>query len=226
MKIKIPRDPYEEGFNICEKKEINILPGITVLTSCNGGGKSTIIKCIKENLKNRNINFISYDDYYDGGHNSISKNIGFGNFVLGATLACSSRGEKININIGEFISTIKYYISNGKTTDKNLFDFRKDNVEEEIKSNERWILFDDVDAGYSIDNIIDFIDLLNLIQDDCKKSNLELYIIVSSNSFELCRNFRCIDTIEGTEISFDTYEQFRKFTIKSREKKDNRFKKQ
>ena len=224
MKIEIIRDPYGEGFNTCRRKEIDIKPGITVLTSCNGGGKSTAIKCIKENLKNRNINFISYDDYYDGGHNSISKNFGIGNYVMGATLMSSSRGEKININIAEFINTIKYYIEFGESPKRRLFSF-EDDKKEEIKSNERWILFDDIDAGYSIDNMIDFIDLLNIIQDSCKDSKLELYIIISSNSFELCRNFRCIDVMEGIEVSFDTYEKFKKFTLRSREKKDNKFKK-
>ncbi len=223
MKIEMIRDPYGEGFNTCRRKEVDIKPGITILTSCNGGGKSTMLKYVKEDLNKRKIKFIEYNDYYDGGHNSVSRNLGRGNFILGATLMNSSRGEKITINITEFIDTIKYYIDNGESPKKRFFSF-EDDKKEDIKSNERWILFDDIDAGFSIDNMLDFINLLNIIQDDCKNSNIELYILVSSNSYELCRNYRCMDVMEGTEVSFDSYEKFKKFTLRSREKKDNKFK--
>jgi hypothetical protein len=33
--FKTWRDPYDEGFSTCRKKEIEIKPGVTVLVGCN-----------------------------------------------------------------------------------------------------------------------------------------------------------------------------------------------
>ena len=36
--IKTWRDPYDVGFSLCRKKEVEFLPGLTVLVGCNGSG--------------------------------------------------------------------------------------------------------------------------------------------------------------------------------------------
>ena len=49
-KIKTWRNPYDEGFSTCRRKEVEFKPGLTVLVGCNGSGKSTMLKNIKEEL--------------------------------------------------------------------------------------------------------------------------------------------------------------------------------
>ena len=50
-KIKTWKDPYDEGFSTCRRKEIEINPGVTVLVGCNGAGKSTLLHNIRDELK-------------------------------------------------------------------------------------------------------------------------------------------------------------------------------
>ena len=101
----------------------------------------------------------------------------------------------------------------------------RDNEEEKITSNERWILLDAMDSGYSIDNVIDMKDFFQLVIDDTKRHGKELYIIVSSNEYELAHESNCFNVMEGRYISFNNYDEYKKFILKTREKKDKRCKK-
>lgn len=213
MDIKMPRDPYGDGLTTCRRKMVHFDPGVTVIAGCNGAGKTTMCKCIKEDLYERNINYIEYDDVSEGGHNSVSKLMFSGNINIGASLLSSSKGEGIEINLGIFFSKVREYIITGKTGD---------NYRKYEDTNERWIILDNVDCGYSLDNILELIDLLNLIVEDSKQFNVDLYIIITSNTYELSKNFRCIDCMEGSEVTFKTYNSFKKFVLKSKDKKIKR----
>ena len=54
-KIKIWRDPYDEGFDTCSAETVEFKPGLTVLVGCNGAGKSTMLHNIKDVLKKEKI---------------------------------------------------------------------------------------------------------------------------------------------------------------------------
>ena len=47
--------------------------------------------------------------------------------------------------------------------------------------------------------------------DDCK--NTDVYIIVAANTYELARNEKCFDVVNGKYISFKDYEEYRKFIL-------------
>ena len=226
--FKTWRDPYDEGFSTCRKKEIEIKSGVTVLVGCNGAGKSTLLHNIREELKKENIPVFVYDNEKGGGHNSIGESMFYGDIVLGATAMCSSEGENISINLGKVASKLRKFIQTGDNGDRfnKLGRLLSGEDEQEVTSNERWILLDAMDSGYSIDNVIEMKDFFQMVLDDAKMHGMEVYIVISSNEYELAYNSECFDVIEGKYVSFDGYEDFKKFILKTREKKDKRYKRQ
>ena len=238
--IQTWRDPYGEGFSTCRPKKIEIAEGLTVLVGCNGAGKTTLLNNIKDELKKNNVPVIMFDNLRDGGSSGLGSAAFNEDWSLMAGMMSSSEGETIGLNIGiwakgisNFIFTGKY--KSGRKEDKlsEIFMSTDEDFRKEMKSRnkalqdhkERWILIDAADSGYSIDNVIELKDLFQLMFDDAKSVGKELYIIISANQYELARNEQCFDVNTGKYLTFKDYEDYRKFIIKSREKKDRRYEK-
>ena len=204
-KISIWQYPYDKGFSICDKNKIDIDTGLTVLVGCNGIGKTTTLNNIYEELKKDNIPVFRYSNLTDKSEDNIST------MVMRWT---SSEGENISINVGEIFSKIKLFMKTGNMS-KSI---------KSVESNERWLLFDAVDSGYSIDNVIDLKKVFNLILEDAKKSNLDFYIVISANEYELANDTNCLDVTTGDYIKFKDYEDYKDFILATRVKKNNRFK--
>lgn len=84
-------------------------------------------------------------------------------------------------------------------------------------------MFDAIDSGLSVDNVVDIkMNLFDLVIKDAEESGLDVYIIISANEYELARNSSCFDVNSGKYIEFNSYEDFRKFILSSRKKKDKR----
>ena len=225
--FKTWRDPYDSGFSTCRRKEIEINPGVTVLVGYNGAGKSTLIHNIKAELKEKNVPTFFYDNEKNGGSNSISESFFYNDITFAATAMCSSEGENIQLNLGKIATKLRKFIETGENdrlSDRLAKAFR-DKEEEEIVSNERWILLDAMDSGYSIDNVIDMKDFFKLVIDDAKEHEKEVYIVISSNEYELAHKSNCFDVMEGKYISFASYDEYKKFILRTREKKDRRYNK-
>ena len=85
-------------------------------------------------------------------------------------------------------------------------------------------MFDAIDSGYSIDNIVELKrDLLQTILKDCARRNQTVYIIISANSYEMVAGESCLDVWSGDYISFDNYDEYKKYIIKTRTRKDKRY---
>ena len=226
MEFKIYKNPYgeEEFYNndklIIEPNKINCFVG------CNGSGKTTLIKCIKENLKD-NFKEIHSDFYsnafepilnmvlnkdnhnniegywinFDKGANLSLKEHDY--FTNAAKLAFSSTGEGIVNRFGNILTLI------GNTVRK-------------ISNTKLLIFIDDADAGTSIDMIQDITDVFDIITKECKERNIEYYIILTANSYELCRNCECIDVNTFEHKQFNNYEDYKAFVLESRKIKDKR----
>ena len=93
-KITIWKDPYDGGFDISIRRNIEINEGVTIIIGCNGLGKSTFISNIKSELKKEKIPFLSYNNLTDGGKR------GNGNIIAMANNWMSSEGENITNNLG------------------------------------------------------------------------------------------------------------------------------
>ena len=87
------------------------------------------------------------------------------------------------------------------------------------------ILLDALDSGLSIDHVIDLKkDLFDTILEDCAKNNFEIYIVVAANEYEMARGEWCIDMTNLQYKKLPTYESYRRLIIKSRKRKNRRYK--
>lgn len=228
LTIKTWRDPYNSGFSPTKPTSIQIKTGLSVLVGCNGAGKTTLLQNIKEEIKKQNIPYLYYNNLTDGGSNSIQSALNFNNMELCIDLCNSSEGEAIKINLGQASTKIKRFLEDGfyDTRSNRLARlFNKSEEKQEI-SNKRVLLFDAVDSGLSVDSIIEVKSMFDAILKDAKQIDIETYIIISANEYELARHSNCFDVNKGRYIKFKDYEAYRAFIIKSRENKEKRIEKQ
>lgn len=219
--IKTWRDPYDAGFSTCRPKSITIQPGFTVLVGCNGSGKSTLLHNIQEQLQAENIPVYYYDNA--NTKNLISEAIWNNQMYVAAMSATSSEGEQITLGLNVKVNELSMFIDKGKVINRHSRIAEAfGSKEQEITTNERWILLDAIDSGYSIDNIVDLKAFLASIADDAYKSGKVLYIVAAANSYELAAHEACMDATTGKYMQFDSYEEYKKFILKSGEKKARR----
>lgn len=205
-KFKIDNDAYGEGIKMYNKVTIELVPGITVLIGCNGAGKSTLLKQLYGIVQKDNIPCVMFDNLKDGGSNERNKARFYGDITFLATSMCSSEGENIALNMGNFEKMIGSMFRNNPN------------------DNEYWIFADAVDSGFSIDNVVELKDeLFKLILDIHKDK--EVYIVITANTYEMARGEQCFDVINGKYVSIKSYEKYRSVILKSRDKKDARYKK-
>ena len=202
-KFKIIRNPYGNqcifGYNT-----ITLKPGVTVLVGCNGCGKSTLLKLIKKQLDEEEMPYFTYDNLHDGGMNQRSKALCHKDYAFFSQAFSSSEGEEIVLNMTEVARKIGVL-------------FRQ---KESEGATELYVLLDAIDSGMSVDNIIDVKELFDLILEN--RNNVEIYIIVSANEYEMCRGQQCLDVISGDYLTFADYEEYREFVIKSKTEKEKR----
>lgn len=200
--FKIYKDFVDAGCNIHSKSRIELQPGVTVLVGCNGYGKTTLIKQLKQILEKDKTPVISYNNLHDGGSHSRSEAMFLGDYQFAATSMCSSEGENINMNLARFASKIAAFVKSNKQA-KELF-----------------ILLDAVDSGLSVDNIIDLKDLFDIIVES--NADKDVYIVIAANEYELVRGSNCFDVYKCQYRQFKTYEAYRNFIIRTRKVKDAR----
>lgn len=234
LKITTWKDPYDAGFSITTRKELEIKEGLTVLVGCNGAGKTTTLMNIKEETERQHIAHHHFDNLQDGGRDSFASVLsGFNSFEcdnteLAASMWSASEGELIKLNISRQSSAYKKWLQTAIFDDRhNIWKsvFGQEEKQQEY-NNQRVLTFDATDSGLSIDNIIELKQLFELIQADANQLGLQLYIIISANEYELCRNEQCLDVNTGEYITFRDYESYRKFIISNRNKKEKRIEKQ
>lgn len=235
MQIKTWRDPYDAGFSTITPKEITLEPGITVLVGCNGAGKTTLLMNIKEHCNSNKIPCHMYDNIRDGGNSHVGSML-FGcgelpcdNMGTAISIWTASEGEAIKINVGRHSTLYKEFLKTGSFKDRSYrFSrlFNEDKEEKLPETNIRVLLFDATDSGLSIDSVCEIKSLFELIKKDAEEKGLELYLIISANEYELCRKENCFDVNRGLYLTFSDYEDYRKFILKSRERKEKRIDRQ
>lgn len=224
------RNPYGEGFSTCRLKQITIRSGLTILVGCNGSGKTTLLHNIQSELKKEHIPCYMFDNLHDGGINSKSAAAFENDWEFVATIMASSEGENINMNIGNFAKNLKEFMVTGRISSRStrisdaFAKFSGEKGYEVPETKERWLLLDAIDSGFSIDNVIETKDFFKMVIKDFADHGYELYVIVSANEYELANGEDCFDVMNGKYVQFKDYDDFRKFILRSREKKDKRYK--
>ena len=228
-KFILERDYYDEGFNLYKKKTITIKPGVTVLVGCNGIGKSTLLRQIKDNLKKENVPYITFDNLKDGGGHAVSEASFYGNFGFMATAMCSSEGENIVMNMGNLAARLREFVDKGEDPKekmhiklaKSIREINGEEIDEPEIPKERWILLDAVDSGLSVDNIVDIKEQLFKTILEYNYGN-EIYIVISANEYEMARGEQCFDVYNGKYLTFRDYEEYRNLVLQSKEWKNQR----
>lgn len=223
------RNPYNTGVNMTSSKEITLQEGITVLVGCNGAGKTTLLHNIKDYCKKNTIPYHFWDNLSGGGMKPFAEYIAFGDedsLCLGASLFASSEGEKIILNLEQKTKFYSEFLKSGAINDRanrlaNIFRTPEEKTALS-EDNRRVFLLDATDSGLSIDNVVMLKDMFRLILDDSKKLGLETYIVISANEYELAAGTDCLDVMTGKYCTFSSYEDFKKFILNSRKKKEKR----
>ena len=228
-KFTLIKDYYEEGFNLYKKKTITIKPGVTVLVGCNGIGKTTLLRQIRDSLKKDNIPYVSFDNLKDGGGHARERAGFYGDFSFLATSICSSEGENIVMNMGNLAARLGKFVRDGEDPKEKKFSklartiaqIEGEEIEEVEIPKERWILLDAVDSGLSVDNIVDIKEQLFKTILEHNYGN-EIYIIISANEYEMTRGEQCFDVYNGKYLTFKDYEEYRDLVLQSKEWKNQR----
>ena len=205
LEYKIEKDPYDaDEVLFAGKLKRSIEPGLTVLTGCNGTGKTTILHVVNDAYKYSDSHKIfRWTGLTDKGI-AKQRSLDMQSFDILASLAFSSEGEEINTNIGLLATRIGNFVRSND--DKDII-----------------MLIDGLDSGLSIDNIIETKDFfMELLIPDIEKHGHNCYVIISANEYELAAGEKCIDARSGKEMYFESYEEYRKYILDSRKKKDRR----
>lgn len=227
-KFKLEPDWYGEDIRMYKKKTITLEEGVTVLVGCNGIGKTTLLQQIKAFLTKQKIPVLSFDNLHEGGSKSLSSAAFNGDWAFAATAMASSEGENIVMNVGQLAGILRHFIETGqvsKPNDKLARAFARSmwgDKAEEVTSKERWLLLDAIDSGLSVDNVVDIKEqLFQTILET--KGDKEVYILVTANAYEMARGEQCFDVYNGKYIKLKTYEAYRKFILKTRDIKSQRY---
>ena len=200
--FKIPTNPYCDG-RLYWKSRVRFFPGITCLVGCNGSGKTTLLHEIREQLKKEpNVLVLDYDDRMNGGSRLMDALTFYGHTSDVIGMFMSSEGEKIMKGVEYFIGSIRRQIM-------------------KYNPGEIWILLDAVGSGLSIDGIHEIQDVAQVIIDDNK--DRDVYFVVSTNEYEFTIGADCIDVTTFLHERFGTYNVYKTFILKTREKKNRRY---
>lgn len=207
-KFQIDCCPFDDNEVLYTSNEVDILSGLTVLVGCNGSGKSTLLHLLKEQLNDiDDIAVLKYDNLTQGGANAKESAGWHDNLELLTTLLTSSEGEQIVINLGQTARAIKGFVHNHAKECKEI-----------------WLLIDAIDSGLSIDNLVAIKEhLFKAIIEDIRNQDCIPYIVVSTNSYEMCCNADCLDVRSGLHRTFESYDDYKDFILESSKIKESRY---
>ena len=202
----VPTDPYGLGYRLYARKDLEIMPGLTLLVGCNGAGKTTLLKLLQSKVEktaenNDDIICLNYNNLVDGGTSSVGHALLSNKTELAANLFIASEGEKIRMNIGHFAGKIG------------------SRVRANTSAKELWIFMDAIGSGMSIDAIVETKDFFHFIINENK--HMQVYIIVATNEYEYTDGERCLDVGKMKYVQFSNYEEYKKYILASRKRRDS-----
>ena len=204
--IKVDTHPFDDELKLYKRKDYVIKPGLTSLVGCNGSGKTTFLDdYLMPYLKKNNIACLDYNDRRTGGTGRMEKLLFDGKTEAFASMYVSSEGERIVCGLDPIFGSLKSFFN------KN-------------RGNPVFLVFDAIDSGMSIDEIIEIRELfLDLVFEEAKNVfGVDLYMVIAANNYEWCNDPRIhnVDITNGKEIEIKSYDDFKKAITATRDFKD------
>lgn len=173
-------------------KEIEIETGVTVLIGPNGIGKTYSLQSLQEWLEQNDKDVLNIDIYSEG-HSYADELLNSGSMRNLAKRVVASEGQRVYDilidkyapKLGDFVKTISQ------------------------RNKEGYILIDGCDSGVSIDLMLSIRYLFNFVLNDCKNSNINIYVIITSNSFELVYDYNSIWLPDFSKYKYNETEYFK-----------------
>lgn len=225
------KDYYIEG-TLYKANKLNLQANnVYCLVGCNGIGKSTVIQqMIHDNDKSLSKTAYDLKDDYNAFSNLFNskKKNEYNEFYISI-----NKDTKLNIKdddsilhnlFGNFMSTGEQNVHNILPNLPNIIESL--NKLENLENKELYVMIDDLDVGVSIDVLIELAKIIDKLELKLKKLNINYYIVITANSYELARRFKCIDVINMKEISFKDYDDYANYVSETRNYKDTRNKKE
>lgn len=186
--------------------EFEINPGVTVLVGCNGAGKTTLLRRLKRALDDDGAPVYCHEQMR--AQDKLGRRLAFGgsaeDFVNVLASRWQSEGEGHIHDLGNLLPDMGRFV-----------------MANETEHDERWLLLDGLESGLSIDSADDVCGLIDTIEKSVP-DGITLYLVISTNAYELARGRNCIDVQTAEHVQFDTYESYASFIRKSRKKKERR----
>lgn len=182
-------------------------PGVTVLIGCNGSGKTTLLQTIALACKDADIpcykyyglearDKISFDAQVNSDTNAALQMIN-SNFM--------SEGERLFDNMAYLVNRLGQFV------------LRDNRYAPEVL-----VLIDSMDSGLSLDLQDEFGSFLDDMAGKLKPDGMAIYVIMAANSYEYASwaGWTAKDVQEGTDVTFSSYEDYKKFVLETKVKKD------
>jgi len=205
INIAVQTKPFGDETKLYLRKNFIFTPGLTSLVGCNGSGKSMMIDFyIKPYARKNKIEYIFWNDRRSGGSTLMQQCLDNDDMNGLVSMFLSSEGERISYGLLDVFKNI------GRC-------FRA------CKGNPVMIMFDAIDSGMSVDEICETRDvILDLVIPDAEKQNVTPYFIIAANNYEWCSDPRIhnIDIQTGKSLDINSYADYKKIILKSRERKD------
>lgn len=189
-----------------ENPDFEIEPGVTVLVGCNGAGKTTLVRRIRKALEADGAPVYCHEQTKARGRLDARLAFGVSGEEFANVLASrwQSEGEGHVHDLGNLLPEMGRFVMANPT-----------------EHPERWLLLDGLESGLSIDAADDIRGLIETIEGNVP-DGITLYLVISTNAYELAREYDCIDVQTGRHRTFKTYDSYAKFIRRSREKKEHR----
>lgn len=218
-KFKINQKPFDGETKLYDKKFVTFETGVTVLIGCNGSGKTTLLHSLRNSLWKERVPVL-YIDTLTSARDAVGSALWKNDMAMAASAFSASEGERMQLGLGQNAARLRTFImtGEGEINDFGLSCGKKAKYD----GKERWLLIDSADSGLSIDALQDVQSFLDLVIEDSEKLDKELYIVISTNQYELTAGRRCLNAQTLRPISIRSYETYKKAILKSRLKKDER----
>ena len=205
INLTVSTKPFDDDTKIYLRKDFTFEPGLTSLVGCNGSGKTTLIDFyLKSYVRKNKIEYIFWNDRRSGGSTLMQQCMDNDDMNGVISLFMSSEGERISYALLDVFKNI------GRC-------FRV------CKGQSVVIMFDAIDSGMSVDEICETRDvILDIVIPDAEKQNVTPYFVIAANNYEWCSDNRIhnIDVQTGKSLDINSYDDYKKIILKSRERKD------